>query len=123
MKKLIVDTNVLFQLLKNPIDLTGFEPIIPDFVIKEFKFKAKEYKIKNIDVFIEKLKKKGFKILNTNYKFEKNVDDLILKLAKEKNAFILTIDKKLKKRAIKEGIKIKELIKGKSLREDLLDLY
>jgi len=120
--KIVIDTNVLFQLLKNEIDFFGFEIVIPDFVIKEFKFKAKEYKIKNVDLFLKKVKER-FKIENTNYQFNKNVDDLLIKYCKEKNYFLLTIDKKLKKRALKEGVKVLNLRKGKYVEEDLLILY
>ena len=123
MKKLVIDTNVLFQLLKNPINFFGYEVIIPDFIVKEFLYKAKEEKIKNVETFLKKLQNIGFKIVKTDYEFNKNADDLLLRFCKENNALLLTIDKKLKKRAIKEGVKIKELIKGKEIREDFVDFY
>lgn len=122
-KKLLIDTNILFQMLKNPVQIYGYKLVVPDFILKEFLFKAKEYKIKNVDLFIEKLKKSGVEILKTNYELNKNADELLIKLAKEEKLPILTIDKKLKKRAYKEGIVVRELIKGKTLREDLIDLY
>ena len=98
MKKILIDTNILFQLFKKNVsidNLKGFELIIPDFIKEEFIYKAKENKLKNLDVFFENLNKNGFKFLETNYKLNKDADDLLIKLAKELNAYILTIDKKL----------------------------
>ncbi len=128
MKKILVDTNILFQLFKKNMDLSvllGYEILIPDFIEKEFKYKCREYNLKNIDNFLSKLEKYGFKKVKTSYEFKKNADDLLLKMAKEEKAYILTIDKNLKKRAKKEGIRIKWVEKKGRIfnKEDVEDLY
>jgi len=128
MKKILIDTNILFQLFKKNVsidNLKGFELIIPDFIKEEFIYKAKENKLKNLDVFFENLNKNGFKFLETNYKLNKDADDLLIKLAKELNAYILTIDKKLKRKCKKEGILIKSVEKKGRIfsKEDVEDFY
>jgi rRNA-processing protein FCF1 len=120
--KVVIDTNILFQFLKNKVDLLDYKIVIPDFILKEFIYKAKEYHVRNLDTFLKKLKE-NFEILETNYIFNKNADDLLIKLCKEKKFALLTIDKKLKKRALKEGIKVLNLRKGKYVEEDYLNLY
>jgi len=120
--KVVIDTNVLFQLLKNDIDFSGLNIVIPDFIIEEFVFKAKEYKVKNLDLFLEKLKK-NFKIEKTTFSLNKNADELLIKFCKMNDYALLTIDKKLKKRAQKENIKIINLRKGKYVEEDYLNYY
>jgi len=127
-KKVLIDTNILFQLFKKNVNLDnliGYDLIIPDFVEKEFLFKAEENKMKNVQHFLKNLENFGFRRVNTYYRFDKNVDDLLLKMAKEHKAYILTIDKELKKRAKKEGIKIKWVEKKGRVfnKEDIEDLY
>ena len=116
--KIILDTNFLFLPFYEHFDVVlelkklhpKAEIIILDDVIREVE-KLKKENVKWAGLAEEYIKIK--KVKKAHYGEEISVDEKILKYAEEHNAFIGTIDKDLKKKAVSKKIKIITFLKSK----------
>ncbi len=94
MKKAILDTSFILSCIKNKIDFfedlkfKGFQAVIPHQVIKELK------KL-NAKLALKLLEKNRFKKIDLK---QKNVDKGLIKIAKEKDVIIATLDREIKKK-------------------------
>ncbi|MCW1296984.1 MAG: nucleotide-binding protein [Candidatus Parvarchaeota archaeon] len=120
MEHVLLDTNFLLVPFRFKVDIfSEFERIIDkefdlwilDVCLKELKKITKEIEFKSI---MELIKKKGVKIKETKEKI-RNIDDLIIKFARENNCIIATNDKSLRKTAMGEGLHVIYLRKKKFL--------
>lgn len=121
--KVILDTSILIYSVNLKLDLVTEikellegtqELIIPSAVLNELGRVASYSGKRGIEARIaleiveELLKKRVLNILNLDTKMSKlnDVDKLLIHLCKQLNAYLATADLKLKKEAVKRGVKV-----------------
>jgi rRNA-processing protein FCF1 len=116
MKKAILDTSFILTATRQKIDFfpelenTGFKILIPEGVIKEIEIISKSNKksslAENARLALKILEKENFEKIKLE---GKNVDDSIVKLAKENSDFVVaTLDKEIKDRVKNSKLVIKQ---------------
>lgn len=107
--RVVVDTNILLQSVRNNIDLfekladvlvAKFEIIVPEVVVKELenlRSKGRSVERREAELVLKTVINKS-KIVPVSKQYSK-VDDALLSVAIDYNAILLTNDKELRRRA------------------------
>ncbi len=123
-KIVFLDTNTLLFPLRYKLNITeaikielGSETkiMVPDFVVNELERLYYLRKDPKYSFALQLAKHIG--IFKTKIKTTSQVDDALISLCLQKNAYLVTLDKKLLRKAIKKGIKTLQLKGKKAFKE------